>query len=230
VVVLGYLRFLKLDSTGFDPRTLRVFRVFRPIRAITSIQGVRAIIGVLSTSLSLLLYVGLVYLFYLAVFAIAGFQLWQDSLNVRCMNEETNEFNQTLLCGYYKCPQGYVCSSYHESLNGDIINFDNFFSSLLMAFIVSTDEGRLKIEGATIRVHGYYATLYFTLLVLIGTHFLRHFVLGIFQYNVALLQNNIHQSIEYRDIRTINTLTYKCKTLRIPKRFQDESELEWKSK
>eukprot|EP00826_Nyctotherus_ovalis_P002075 TRINITY_DN10391_c0_g3_i1.p1 TRINITY_DN10391_c0_g3~~TRINITY_DN10391_c0_g3_i1.p1 ORF type:complete len:226 (+),score=35.57 TRINITY_DN10391_c0_g3_i1:645-1322(+) len=99
IVIFGYLQPLKLYSANFDPRPLRAFRLFRPLRAVTGIEGIKAIIGVLSNSLSLLLYVGVIYVFYLILFAVVGFQLWHGAFDVRCMNEKTREFDISLFCG-----------------------------------------------------------------------------------------------------------------------------------
>lgn len=221
IVVLGYLQPLSFYSANFDPRPLRAFRLFRPLRAVTEIEGIRAIAGVLSSSASLLLYVGAIYAFCLVVFAVVGFQLWHGVFDVRCANEENAEFDVLRLCGYLKCPAGYTCAHYPQSLNNGLTDFDDFFSSLLIAFIVSTDEGWPEIQKSLIAVEGYHVTVYFTLIVLIGANFLRHFVLGVFQYNVALTYSESQRVAEKRPSLT-SAAVHKCKTLRVPKFCENE--------
>lgn len=223
VVILGYLHFMGMDSTNFDPRPLRVFRVLIAFHTITNIKNMKAIITVLLNSFSLLFYILIIYLFYLVVFAIVGLQLWHDAFKVRCTSQ-TTQCALGRLCGYMQCPEGFVCSHYYESLNSGIVSFDNFFDALLVAFIVSTDEGGPEIQKALIEVKGYYVTVYFTLIVIIGSYFLRHFVLGIFQYNVTLLYAE-NQKVTETKVSIVCDPLYRCKTLRIPSSFRNHSEL-----
>ena len=214
VVVLGYLDFFELDDPDFDPRPLRIIRVFRSFQSITGIEGVKAIMVVLSTSFTLLFYVGLIYFFYLVIFSIVGLQLWHGSLNYRCMNEITHEYLTDMLCGRKSCPAGYICVKYYDSISYNIINFDSFLSSLLVSFIVSTDEGGPKVQKALIEVEGYYVTIYFTLILVIGCYFLKHFILGVFQYNINLLYAGNRAAIETKDPLVTGTPASKYKTLR----------------
>eukprot|EP00826_Nyctotherus_ovalis_P035825 TRINITY_DN310_c0_g2_i1.p2 TRINITY_DN310_c0_g2~~TRINITY_DN310_c0_g2_i1.p2 ORF type:complete len:324 (+),score=86.87 TRINITY_DN310_c0_g2_i1:747-1718(+) len=219
IVVLGFLDFFKVDDPKFDPRPLRIFRVFRPFRAIAGVEGIKAILTVLATSLPLLLYVLLIYLFYLCVLAIVGLQLWHGSFKVRCMNEATGEFDLKRLCGYKKCPDEYVCTAYNETLSYGFINFDNFLSSLLISFIVSTDEGGPVIQKALIENEGYYVTIYFTLILLIGNYFLKNFILGVFQYNINLLYVGSKEIVESKPIPIASTPVHKYKSFRPPSDF-----------
>lgn len=220
VVIFGYIDLFNIEDTDFDPRPLRIFRVFRPFRDATGIDGVKSIMVVLSASLPLLFFVALVYVFYLAMFAIIGVQLWHDSFNVRCKNEATQEFNTELFCGYYNCPQGYTCSYYNETLGNGRIDFDNFFHALLMMFIVSTNEGGPVIQKALIEVEGYYVVIYFTAAILVGFYFLKHFILGVFQYNLALLYASSKQAIEEKPPEVTTEPLYKHLTLKPPPEFR----------
>ena len=227
VVVLGYSNYMGFDNMGgFDPRPLRVFRVFRPFNNVIKIEGMRAIVTVLTSSFSLLFYVGIIYFFYLSIFAVIGLQSWNGNFNVRCMNEETHEFNKEEFCGFKRCPRGYTCNYYHETLNYNIIDFNNFLSSLLIVFITSTDEGGSVIQKTLIEVNGYYVTVYFTLIVIVGPYFLRHFVLGIFQYNVALLYKESKQVVENKKLPIVESSNLRCKTLKIHSPFRKDLQLD----
>jgi len=226
VVILGYLNYMGFDDIGFDPRPLRVFRVFRPFHNIIKIEGISAIITVLTNSFSLLFYVGIIYFFYLTIFAVIGLQSWHGNLNVRCMNEVTREFNKEEFCGFKKCPRGYTCNYYHETLNHNIIDFNNFLSSLLIVYITSTDEGGSVIQKTLIEINGYYITIYFTLIVLTGPYFLRHFVLGVFQYNVSLLYKENRQAVENKKLAIVEPSNFRCKTLKIRNSFKKDLQLD----
>lgn len=187
IVGFGYLQYLDVEDGGFDLKPLRVFRVLRPIRKITSIEGIHTLLSALINSFSLLFYVGVIYFFFLCLFAIAGFQLWHNSLKHRCRNYETGLFDTETLCGDYDCPSGYECAYYGSNPNFGLTHFDHFFASLLVAFTTSTGEGWGKIQKAVIEAHGDYVFLFFEIVVFIEFYFLQNFVLSSLKHNVSLL-------------------------------------------
>ena len=188
IICFGYLQYLNINNGGFDLRPLRVIRVLRPIGKITSIEGVSTLFSTLINSLNLLLYVAIIYFFFLCLFAIAGFQLWDDSLKNRCRNTLTGEFEDTdTLCGRFECPSGYECAYYGENPNFGLTHFDNFFASLLVVFTTSTGEGWGNIQKAVIEVHGNFVFIFFQLVLFLEFYFLRNFILSILKHNVSQL-------------------------------------------
>eukprot|EP00826_Nyctotherus_ovalis_P066301 TRINITY_DN9789_c0_g3_i2.p1 TRINITY_DN9789_c0_g3~~TRINITY_DN9789_c0_g3_i2.p1 ORF type:complete len:303 (+),score=78.96 TRINITY_DN9789_c0_g3_i2:602-1510(+) len=188
IIGFGYLEYLSIDMGGFDLRPLRVLRVLRTIQRVTSIEGVNTLFTALIDSFGSLLYVGIIYVFFLVLFAIAGFQLWNDSLKKRCRNTATNQFEDTgTLCGKFSCSNGYECAYYGSSPNFGLSHFDNFFASLLVVFTTSTGEGWGKIQKAVIEAHGSYVVVFFEAILFIEFHFLQKFVLSILKHNVSQL-------------------------------------------
>lgn len=224
IVIFGFLDLSEVLDIGFDPRPLRIFRVFRPFGNAIRLEGVKSIMIVLSTSLYLLVYFAIIYLLYLIIFAVIGLQLWHDKFDMRCMNEATKEFDRDLFCGASGCPDGYACSYYGETLGHGHVSFDDFPCSLLLVLIVSTDEGGPAIQKALIESEGYYVAVYFTLILLIGNYFLKHFILGVFQYNVNLFYLGNHNVIEEKVAEVVTTPTFRRKTLKAPSDFHDGPE------
>lgn len=188
IIGFGYLEYLSIDTGGFDLRPLRVLRVLRTIRRVTSIEGVNTLFTALINSFGSLLYVGIIYIFFLVLFAIAGFQLWNNSLKDRCRSVATSQFDDTdTLCGRFSCPAGYECAYYGSSPNFGLSHFDNFLASFLVVFTTSTGEGWGKIQKAVVEVHGSYVVIFFEAILVIEFYFLQNFVLSILKHNVSQL-------------------------------------------
>eukprot|EP01022_Parablepharisma_sp_SALTPOND_P016346 TRINITY_DN2382_c0_g1_i1.p1 TRINITY_DN2382_c0_g1~~TRINITY_DN2382_c0_g1_i1.p1 ORF type:complete len:1853 (+),score=104.69 TRINITY_DN2382_c0_g1_i1:61-5559(+) len=179
VVAFGYLDELNVQNGGIDLKPLRIFRVLRPLRTITNIKGLRVLMAVLVSSLPLLLDVLIIFAFFLIIFSIAGLQLWHGVLTKRCMELSTGTVDIKQVCGYLDCPKGYICVNYIENPNYGVTNFDNFFSSLLVVFLTATLEGWTGTQMTVIHAYGYTATIFFSLVTLIGAYFLSNFALGV---------------------------------------------------
>ena len=89
---------------------------------------------------------------------------------------------------------------------------------------------RQKIQKALIEIDGYIIVIYFTLIIFIGTYFLKNFILGVFQNKVTLLHTE-NESVMINNMNTKNKTQIKiqnpllrCKTIGATKRFQKDSD------
>ncbi|KAJ9458945.1 Muscle calcium channel subunit alpha-1 [Diplonema papillatum] len=87
IVLVGLLDVLLPAVLGVDAANIsaiRLLRILRPLRTVSRVKGMRVIIQTLAHSLPMLGDAFLLMLFLILVFAIAGIQLWSDSLHQRC--------------------------------------------------------------------------------------------------------------------------------------------------
>ncbi len=199
IVVFGYLGYLNVKSGGFDLKTLRIFRVLRPLRTVTNIEGLRILMSALADSVLPLLDSLVVLVFALAIFAIAGLQVWHGQLKYRCLNISTGDLRTDLVCGSAACPNGYTCVNYGLNPNYGVTNFDNFYNSMMLVFVVITLEGWTDIQIMMIKAFGYTAPIYFNLLMLIGAYFLFNFTLAVIKTRVSdTYEENRRKKLEHK--------------------------------
>ena len=187
IVLFGYLEYLNISNGGFDLKSLRIFRVLRPLRTITTIEGLKTLVTALINSLPMLFDSVVVLLFFLSIFSIASLQLWHGVLTKRCMNTSTNEFDTAMVCGSQECPDGYACADYGQNPNYGVTSFDNFFSALFVVFTVVTQEGWTDVQLSLMRAYGYTSSIFFGMLILIGSYFLFNFTLAVIKSRVSKL-------------------------------------------
>jgi succinate dehydrogenase/fumarate reductase cytochrome b subunit len=81
VVITGLLVFMPaISNFGF----LRMFRLLRPLRNLSVIATMKTVINTLFTSMRQLLYIIILNLFIILVFAIFGLHLWNGVIHYRC--------------------------------------------------------------------------------------------------------------------------------------------------
>jgi len=211
IVIFGYLQYLNVNSGGFDLRPLRIFRVLRPLRTVTSIEGLRILMNALAASIPMLLNALIVLIFFLTIFAIAGLQLWHGLLKFRCMEIDTGIFVDDRICGYRECPEGYSCENFGRSPNYDVTKFDNFLHSLLLVFTAVTQEGWTIVQGYVIDAYGYTATIYFNLLIYIGSYFLFNFTLAVINTKVSSEYEQNRKKLAKKRIETTSKGAFKNK-------------------
>lgn len=124
-----------INSGSTNISMLRSLRVLRPLRTISSIKALKILIKTLFDSFSLLMQTLLILVFFEAIFAIGGLQLFSGYLKQRCFHETLGiVINKNKICGYDKCPEDYACGKIMENPNYGVTNFDNILSSFLQVF------------------------------------------------------------------------------------------------
>jgi len=73
-------------NIGFSVSALRAIRVLRPLRTITKVKALKMIVKTLFNSFSLVMDSLIILIFVMAVFAIAGMQLFSGDLKNTCMD------------------------------------------------------------------------------------------------------------------------------------------------
>ena len=216
IVVFGYLSMFNLGG-GVDLKALRTFRVLRPLRTISSVEGLKILISSLATSLPLLMDTIIILLFFFMVFAIAGLQLWHGILRKRCFNVETGRLDDTQLCGYASCDDGWTCVNGFGNPNYGATHFDDVFTALLTVFQCVTMEGWTDTQYVTTKVFGPYSVIFYTPLILIGSFFLVNFTL-------AVIKSQVTRTYEENRQQKLGAKGKKKKANSSPDELQQEAE------
>ena len=157
---------------------IRLLRILRPLRTVSRIKGMRAIIQTLILSLPLIGDVFLLLLFLLLVFAIAGIQLWSNSLHRRCYADDTFmelDANETFACSTMAtgntCSFNSVCGVNFDEYSVRYLNFNHMGTALLFVFkIISLDdwpEDMWLVQDTNLHI----VWLYFVVLILTSSYF-----------------------------------------------------------
>lgn len=212
VVITGILSIFPNIS---NVSALWTFRLFWPLWSLTTLPSMRVLVGTLLASVIQLGNIFILAIFFFGIFAILGMSLWAGALHYWCRTtlEPVNGDwpvveNDFRVCGgFHKCEV--ICGSLYDAfdkgfnitvpldwdsktqeLNYGITNFDNFLTSFLSIFQVSTLEGWTDIMFMIQDAYNWYVSaLYFIFCIIICNYF-------ILNLNVAvMLENfeNIHE-------------------------------------
>ena len=96
--------------------------------------------------------------------------LWMGLLHNRCYDDinGTLDTSSDRNCGYRSCPEGYHCAPLAENPNYGVTNFDNFGYAVLSLFQVVTLEGWSDIMYKIMDADGWWASIIFMVIVMIG--------------------------------------------------------------
>eukprot|EP01060_Flectonema_neradi_P028643 TRINITY_DN3854_c3_g1_i1.p1 TRINITY_DN3854_c3_g1~~TRINITY_DN3854_c3_g1_i1.p1 ORF type:complete len:2094 (+),score=318.99 TRINITY_DN3854_c3_g1_i1:61-6342(+) len=181
IVVVGLANLILPAIGGISTANvsaIRLLRILRPLRTVSRIKGMRSIIQTLLLSLPSIGDVFLLLLFLLLVFAIAGIQLWSNTLHRRCFTDTTfTELfpNDTTACSPMPtgvtCPLGSFCGVNFDEYNVRFLNFNHMGAALLFVFkIISLDdwpEDMWLVQDTYLHI----VWLYFIILVLTSSYF-----------------------------------------------------------
>ncbi|XP_078349240.1 sodium channel protein 1 brain-like [Oculina patagonica] len=199
VVVLGYITVAPniANLTG-----IRTFRVLRALRTFSALKGLRAMVNTLLRSLKLLSDVLVLFLFFLAVMALIGLQLFSSELRNKCvlnlpdnssLSLQERALNKSywfthggepLICGNAStagsCPSNYTCMP-NAGPNPDhgYTTFDNIGWSLVMALQILTMDYWENLYDKIIRSSGALYVPYFIIGIFFCSFYLMNLVLAV---------------------------------------------------
>uniref|UniRef100_A0A670ZWY1 Sodium channel protein n=1 Tax=Pseudonaja textilis TaxID=8673 RepID=A0A670ZWY1_PSETE len=180
VLIMTYVAFnQKFGSIS----ALRIFRILRTLKAVSVIPGLKIIISSLLQSVKKLANVMLLTVFFLAVFALVGLQLFMGNLRHKCvacslLNENVNKTDCLLkdagnvyvscllvsfiplLCGFSlnpnktECPLNSVCVKYEENPDFGYTSFDHLGWAFLSLFRLMTQDSWERLYRQVIRTSG----------------------------------------------------------------------------
>lgn len=177
IVVTAWVDFLFGNSLKLQ--ALRALRVLRPLRSISSIEGLRIIFLALVSSLKPLMAALTIFVFFIAIFAIAGLQLWSGLLTSRCLNLETGVIDALAMCGTATCSTGYICAKTLDNPNYGMTSFDNFFFSALTVYQCITLEGWTSVMIDTQMAFNDFSIILFVPMVFFGAFIFLNLTLAI---------------------------------------------------
>lgn len=213
IVISGYIPLIfPQNSSGVNLSGLRSLRVLRPLKTVTAIKKLRSLVVTIFNSIPYLLEIMVVLIFAFLIFAIAGLQLFSGLLQNKCVDKLTGKLyidqlkgTGPFLCTKNSCPQGdeiynlpgsqlnyteLICVKNNQNPDFGVSNFDNFLSSFLMVYVVTTLEGWTAIMGYVQRSFHYSLAVYFLMIVFICAFFLINLTLAVITIKFNESQDN----------------------------------------
>ena len=171
---------------------IRAMRVLRPLRTITRVPGLVVLVNTLIQCFSGMVPVLVIFTGFFFLFGVAGCQLFQGRLNYDCYDEKTLLLNEAYgrKCGFVDCPEGNVCLVSQLAPNDGITSFNNIGVAFLTIFVAMTLEGWVDVmymlQDSTSTVS---STVFFLLLVLIGSFFVLQLTMAIVSNQYEMISN-----------------------------------------
>eukprot|EP00760_Papus_ankaliazontas_P021273 PhM_4_TR18667/c0_g1_i1/m.19829 len=192
IVCLSYLNFVP----GFGNYTMiRTMRVLRPLRSMNAVPGLKMIVNALFYSVRGLVHVLYLGAFIFMVYGILGVQLWGGLLRYRCYDPVEDVVIDNRFCKtgntYHEwwgrnCDEGHICKDVGNP-NFGYTSFDHIGWAFLTIFQCITMEGWSDIMYATFEVWGVMASVYFVLLVVIGSYFVLNLALAVINEEFSMI-------------------------------------------
>ncbi|KAJ7374231.1 hypothetical protein OS493_007307 [Desmophyllum pertusum] len=203
---------------------IRTVRVLRALRTISVVSGLRAMVNTLLRSLKLLSDVLVLFLFFLAVMALIGLQLFVGELRNKCVRDIpvnlTVDFrdyvqnesawyirqDEPLICGNSSwagsCPDNYTCmADAGPNPDNGFTSFDHIGWALLMAFQILTMDYWENLYNKVVKAVGVWYVSYFVITIFFCSFYLLNLVLAV----VYLSYEKELQSLEH-EVSEINVL------------------------
>eukprot|EP00795_Rhopilema_esculentum_P002961 gene2961-1213_t len=198
VVIVGYVTMIPEME---DYSGVKTFRVLRALKTISTVKGLKAMVNTLLKSMRMMTDVLILTLFFIAIFALIGLQLFTGRLQSRCVRTGPGipTFNQDfyknksnwyqpqiggVICGNastaWNCIQGYVCvAEAGPNPKFGYIGYDNFVLAMLTSLQVCTLDYWESVYDSVIAAMGEPYMIYFLLAVFLGPFYLLNLVLAV---------------------------------------------------
>ena len=188
-------------GSGFRLSSLRSLRILRPLRSISSIRGMKAIFLSLMNSIKPLLSALMILFFFILIFAIGAVQLWMGTLKYDCIEIATGMSDpSSIVCGVYKCSEGFECAYTGSNPNYGATNTDNILISLVTTFQIITLEGWSTNMIYNMTSFSYFSVLYYIPLLFIAAYLILNLTLAIitasFQDIINTIPDNDRNAID----------------------------------
>ena len=212
VVVFGWITLIIESVLGSTANVglgaLRSIRTLRPLKSIKSINGLRLLIETLLGSMAGLKDIIIVLFFFFLLLAVAGVQMWQGNLMLRCINVETGHplsyTDYTTSCtdntqcevfndeyNYYECLKA-VKNPYEGTMT-----FDNTIEAIILVLVITTMEGWSEYYNYVSRtfVDSFYINkviifFYFHLILFVGGYYLLNLFLAVINNKFKEIEEN----------------------------------------
>ncbi|XP_060539344.1 sodium channel protein type 5 subunit alpha-like [Pantherophis guttatus] len=204
VLIMTYVAF---NQNFGSISALRIFRILRTLKAVSVIPGLKVIISSLLQSVKKLANVMLLTVFFLAVFALVGLQLFMGNLRYKCVSCSllTENLNKTdcllkdtenygdnfsnsskpLLCGFSpnpnktECPLNSVCVKYKENPDFGYTSFDHLGWAFLSLFRLMTQDSWERLYRQVIRTSGKSYSIFFFIVIFLCSFYLFNLILAV---------------------------------------------------
>lgn len=189
------------NSTYFQPIPFRIFRFINLFK----IKALQTMVSSLGKSLLLLSETFFILLFFGALFAISGVQIFNNLLKNRCYDPFTGLKTEDI-CGNLKCEEGFVCWKGLDNMEYGAMSFDGFGEAFLLVMRIMTLSVWSPIMYSIQRSYSNYSWIYFVLLIICGNFFLLNL-------NLAVLKVKFSENYERIIVRKEEIKQYNFKEL-----------------
>lgn len=147
IVCVGWVELALGNTPGVS--SLRVFRALRPLRSVNRLPELRVIVNTLLVSIPQLSHVMLLSALMYCIIGLAALQVWLGQTHYCCYADYTGsismEEESPVLCSPMSdavsaCPSQHSCHYYIDTPQNGIFSFDNFGTTLMLAFLTCTVE------------------------------------------------------------------------------------------
>lgn len=199
------------DVKSLDISLLRLLRLLKPPRDHLVFGPFRIIVSALFSALPLLFVAFSMLIFFYLFYAIAGLQIFSGILKQRCFQNETGLIylpsGNDYLCGNLKCPYGFTCGKLLNNPYLGVINFDNFFYSVIQTLLIVTLDNWTTIMYSIQKVFSNFAWVYFVTLVIVGNYFLISLTLAVIKVKFSESHKHLTDSLS-KQRRSMKGRTY----------------------
>jgi voltage-dependent calcium channel L type alpha-1D len=211
VVVTG---FISVGAGSGGASIVRALRVLRPLRLMTALPGMRRLVVALTESLPGLISVCLLLIFFVAIFAILGLELYMGRLRQHCENSLTDELVDVDQCcnpspswaGGLECERGETCEETDLNPFFGITSFDNIGASLLIIFQVLTLEGWSDVCYLTMNATVDFSVIYFVAIIALGTFIFLELFLSVLAERLFAHDDDGDEQQEQRNVADAHVL------------------------
>nr|XP_047135702.1 voltage-dependent R-type calcium channel subunit alpha-1E isoform X2 [Hydra vulgaris] len=198
---------------------LRVIRVLHPLKFVSGFQSLHVVMTAIARAIVPLLQVLFLIVFVISIYAIIGLEFMADRFHFSCKNKINGSFSlsndgtyracDSMINEYFfvhgnECSSNETCSRFTPGVNQGISSFDNIFYSMLTVFQCVTLEGWADIMYYTQDVMdlvGIIWNTYYVTLILIGSFFMLHLVLGVLSSEFAKEREKVENRQSFFKLR-----------------------------
>ena len=196
-------------GSGFRLSSLRSLRILRPLRSISSIRGMKAIFLSLMNSIKPLISALMILFFFILIFAIGAVQLWMGTLKYDCIEINTGKFDpSSIVCGVYKCAEGFECAYTGSNPNYGTTNTDNILISLVTTFQIITLEGWSTNMIYNMTSFSYFSVLYYIPLIFMAAYLILNLTLAIITASFQDIINEIPDN-DQNEIENVSDILFR---------------------
>lgn len=219
VIVIGSFLSIALPDNIQNIMHLRSLRILRPLRTINRFPSLSIISSAFFSSFREMLDVFQLIIFLMVIFSIVALHLWDGVLHQRCYeNQYSEEPVDHRHCnmgishfGGKPCPDKTECIAKHQNPDFGLIGFDNFATSFLTIFVITTMEDWVPIMY-NIRDAWGTCWIFFFLVIFVNSYYSMTLVIGVMLDEIigetAMMESEVNKEMTNAKRRLQQIIVY----------------------